>query len=169
MRIAFTHVNNAKESKQPYVPFRFARLRNPLFIGSSRLSRPTIRILASRNGCFPTFCHACPGGTKRCIPSLCPRSCCQAAIPTARRSVLRRESLKVRTNLPALLLTHLFFSRWVPTLALWGAGAGGAVTLFLSSVPLFQNDVLKSIPVVSSYFQGKLCMVSCDDTDSLIF
>lgn len=32
---------------------------------------------------------------------------------------------------------------------IWGAGAGLAVTLFMSSVPVFQKDVLKKIPAVS--------------------
>lgn len=40
-------------------------------------------------------------------------------------------------------------SRWRPTLAIWGVGAGVAVALFMSDVPLFQKDVLKKIPVVS--------------------
>lgn len=44
--------------------------------------------------------------------------------------------------------------RWLPSFALWGAAAGGAVTLFLSPVPIFQADVLKKIPVVSTYFEG---------------
>jgi ubiquinol-cytochrome c reductase subunit 10 len=39
-------------------------------------------------------------------------------------------------------------------LALWGGAAAGAVTLFLSPVPIFQVDVLKKIPFVATYFEG---------------
>ncbi|CEH15058.1 Cytochrome b-c1 complex subunit 10, fungi [Ceraceosorus bombacis] len=45
--------------------------------------------------------------------------------------------------------------KWVPSLALWGAGAGAAVTLFLSGVPLFQTDVLKKLPVLKEYYEDK--------------
>lgn len=38
---------------------------------------------------------------------------------------------------------------------MWGVGAGGAVTLFLSGVPLFQADVLKKLPLISTYFEGR--------------
>ena len=38
--------------------------------------------------------------------------------------------------------------RWIPSLAFWGVGAGGAATLFLSGVPLFQEDVLKKFPIL---------------------
>ncbi|PWN93223.1 hypothetical protein FA10DRAFT_298633 [Acaromyces ingoldii] len=43
--------------------------------------------------------------------------------------------------------------KWLPTFAVWGVGLGGAVTLFMSQVPLFQNDVLKKIPIVAGYFE----------------
>lgn len=45
--------------------------------------------------------------------------------------------------------------RWRAPLAFWGIGAGAAVSLFLSDVPIFQRDVLKKIPVVSA----STCMV----------
>ncbi|GMK59185.1 hypothetical protein CspeluHIS016_0702000 [Cutaneotrichosporon spelunceum] len=38
------------------------------------------------------------------------------------------------------------------SLVIWGAGAGIAVALFMSSVPIFQRDVLDKIPVVRDYF-----------------
>ncbi len=38
--------------------------------------------------------------------------------------------------------------KWVPSLALWGGAGAGAVTLFLSSVPLFKKDVLIKLPGV---------------------
>jgi hypothetical protein len=40
--------------------------------------------------------------------------------------------------------------RWRGPLLLWGGGIGIAVSLFLSDVPLFQKDVLRKIPAVSS-------------------
>lgn len=45
--------------------------------------------------------------------------------------------------------------KWTKTLAFWGAGLGGAVTLFLSSVPIFQHDVLDKIPFVRQYYVGE--------------
>ncbi|KAK4689138.1 hypothetical protein P7C73_g951, partial [Tremellales sp. Uapishka_1] len=41
-----------------------------------------------------------------------------------------------------------------PTLAVWGIGAGVAVSLFMSSVPIFQTDVLKKIPAVGRGARG---------------
>lgn len=46
-------------------------------------------------------------------------------------------------------------SRWIPTLAMWGAAAGGAVALFMSGVPIFQTDVLKKIPFLDQYYKGE--------------
>lgn len=53
--------------------------------------------------------------------------------------------------------TYLFPNRWVPTLALWGGVGAGAVSLFMSGVPIFQNDVLKKLPIpgVSRSREGK--------------
>ncbi|KAK1927776.1 cytochrome b-c1 complex subunit 10 [Papiliotrema laurentii] len=42
-----------------------------------------------------------------------------------------------------------------PALAVWGIGAGAAVALFASDIPLFQKDVLQKIPVINSYFTDK--------------
>lgn len=52
------------------------------------------------------------------------------------------------------LLSFFSLLRWIPSLALWGGAAAGAVTLFFSAVPIFQSDVLKHIPVVATYFEG---------------
>jgi len=41
-----------------------------------------------------------------------------------------------------------FFRPFRSSVIFWGAGAGFAVSLFLSSVPLFKKDVLQKIPVV---------------------
>ncbi len=45
----------------------------------------------------------------------------------------------------SLVLQH----RWVPALAFWGAAGAGAVTLFLSGVPRFKEDILFKLPFVS--------------------
>jgi hypothetical protein len=46
-------------------------------------------------------------------------------------------------------------NRFRPTLAIWGITAGLGVSLYLSEVPLFQKDVLRKIPFVSSMiFRG---------------
>ncbi|WVQ84594.1 hypothetical protein IAT38_006748 [Cryptococcus sp. DSM 104549] len=49
-------------------------------------------------------------------------------------------------------LTAERLSHWAVPAATWGVGAGVAVTLFASSIPLFQADVLHKIPVVRTYF-----------------
>ncbi|CAO1629656.1 unnamed protein product [Jaminaea pallidilutea] len=43
--------------------------------------------------------------------------------------------------------------KWLMTLGIWGGALGGAGMLFLSSVPIFQHDVLMKIPFVASYFE----------------
>ncbi|KAG8903675.1 hypothetical protein FRB99_002866 [Tulasnella sp. 403] len=43
--------------------------------------------------------------------------------------------------------------RWVPSMGLWGAGAGVAVAMLMSATPLFRNDVLVKIPVVGTYWE----------------
>ena len=42
-------------------------------------------------------------------------------------------------------------------MALWGGVGAGAVSLFMSGVPIFQNDVLKKLPIpgVSRSREGK--------------
>nr|XP_018261012.1 ubiquinol-cytochrome c reductase subunit 10 [Kwoniella dejecticola CBS 10117]OBR83170.1 ubiquinol-cytochrome c reductase subunit 10 [Kwoniella dejecticola CBS 10117] len=44
---------------------------------------------------------------------------------------------------------------WTTPLMIWGVAAGGAVSLFLSDVPLFRKDVLIKVPVVGNYFIDK--------------
>ncbi|KAK0535736.1 hypothetical protein OC834_001424 [Tilletia horrida] len=46
-------------------------------------------------------------------------------------------------------------TKWVPTFALWGGGAALGVTLFLSSVPRYKQDVLLKLPIISNYFVDK--------------
>ncbi|KAH9816893.1 ubiquinol-cytochrome-c reductase complex subunit-domain-containing protein [Melampsora americana] len=53
-------------------------------------------------------------------------------------------------------ITSQTVSKWIPTLGLWGAGVGCAVTLFASAIPRFQNDVLKNIPGVAGYYESKI-------------
>ncbi|KAG8987751.1 hypothetical protein FRB94_002370 [Tulasnella sp. JGI-2019a] len=43
--------------------------------------------------------------------------------------------------------------RWVPSLGMWGVGAGTAVALLMSATPLFKNDVLVKIPVIGTYYE----------------
>ncbi|CED84488.1 Cytochrome b-c1 complex subunit 10, fungi [Phaffia rhodozyma] len=42
--------------------------------------------------------------------------------------------------------------RFVPSLGVWGVGAGGLITLLLSSTPIFQQDVLVKVPVLTEYY-----------------
>jgi hypothetical protein len=39
--------------------------------------------------------------------------------------------------------------QWRTPALIWGIAAGGAVSLFMSDVPLFKKDVLMKVPVVS--------------------
>lgn len=58
-----------------------------------------------------------------------------------------------------VFLTHhpcRLLCRWIPSLALWGGAAAGGVALFMSQVPIFQNDVLKKIPGLDTYYKGEL-------------
>ncbi|KAG7529502.1 hypothetical protein FFLO_05609 [Filobasidium floriforme] len=43
--------------------------------------------------------------------------------------------------------------KFQPTLMFWGAGAAGAVGLFLSSIPIFKHDILHKVPIINLYFQ----------------
>jgi len=63
----------------------------------------------------------------------------------------RRLILKPSPALGAYTLTG--FKRWVPSLGLWGAGAGVAVAMLMSATPLFKNDVLVKIPVLGNYYE----------------
>ncbi|CAO3589052.1 unnamed protein product [Absidia cylindrospora] len=50
------------------------------------------------------------------------------------------------------LLTPEKLIRVIPTLAVWGAGAGSAVALLGSDVPLVRKDILSNVPFVGSYW-----------------
>ncbi|KAL4268640.1 QCR10 subunit of the ubiqunol-cytochrome c oxidoreductase complex [Pleurotus pulmonarius] len=54
---------------------------------------------------------------------------------------------------PAAALTAA--KRWVPSLGVWGFGAGSAALLFLSVTPLVKREVLVKVPVLGSYFEDK--------------
>lgn len=54
---------------------------------------------------------------------------------------------------PSHLASHIH--SWVPTLAIWGGAAGGAVFLFASSIPLFKTDVIAKIPLLRNYYEGE--------------
>ncbi|KNZ64265.1 hypothetical protein VP01_104g13 [Puccinia sorghi] len=51
-------------------------------------------------------------------------------------------------------VTPSVFSRWAPILGIWGAGGAAFVTLAASSIPRFQEDVLKKIPGIASYYES---------------
>jgi len=44
---------------------------------------------------------------------------------------------------------------WVPSLGLWGVGAGAAALLLLSVTPLVKREVLVKVPGLSLYFEDK--------------
>ncbi|KAI8097712.1 ubiquinol-cytochrome-c reductase complex subunit-domain-containing protein [Halteromyces radiatus] len=50
------------------------------------------------------------------------------------------------------LITPEKLIRVAPSLALWGAGAGTALALLGSDIPLVKKDVLSKIPVVGNYW-----------------
>ena len=47
-----------------------------------------------------------------------------------------------------LILLHRRLSGFRAPLIVWGVGIGVAVSLFMSSVPLFKKDILQKVPVV---------------------
>ncbi|GEM11846.1 cytochrome b-c1 complex, subunit 10 [Rhodotorula toruloides] len=51
--------------------------------------------------------------------------------------------------------TPAFVGRLVPNLALWSFAGAGVLFLAGSSIPLFQTDVLKKLPVVANYYEDK--------------
>ncbi|KAA1113530.1 hypothetical protein PGT21_033136 [Puccinia graminis f. sp. tritici] len=51
-------------------------------------------------------------------------------------------------------VTSSVLSRWAPILGIWGAGGAAFVTLAASAIPRFQEDVLKKIPGVASYYES---------------
>ncbi|KAF9520149.1 hypothetical protein BS47DRAFT_1357651 [Hydnum rufescens UP504] len=74
-----------------------------------------------------------------------------AAIATRReKSYTMRYTLRAQPHV--LHITPQIFRRWVPSLGLWGVGAGAAVAYLMSDVPLFRTDVLNKLPIVKSYF-----------------
>ncbi|KAH9448320.1 hypothetical protein MJO28_011865 [Puccinia striiformis f. sp. tritici] len=59
------------------------------------------------------------------------------------------------THQPHLMgVTSSVVTRWVPILGIWGAGGAAFVTLAASAIPRFQEDVLKKIPGVASYYES---------------
>jgi len=45
--------------------------------------------------------------------------------------------------------------RWVPSLGIWGVGAGTAVLFILSVTPLAKKGFLIKVPFVGSYYEDK--------------
>ncbi|KZT43972.1 hypothetical protein SISSUDRAFT_1124153 [Sistotremastrum suecicum HHB10207 ss-3] len=45
--------------------------------------------------------------------------------------------------------------KWVPSLGIWGAGAGTAVLFLLSVTPLVKREFLVKVPVLGSYYADK--------------
>ncbi|PWN96475.1 hypothetical protein FA09DRAFT_362034 [Tilletiopsis washingtonensis] len=82
-------------------------------------------------------------------------------IPTLAVRAALRASAPARAPVKPVFQPHVArFSvencvKWIPSLAFWGVGAGGAATLFLSGVPLFQEDVLKKFPILSDFYADK--------------
>ncbi|BEI89628.1 uncharacterized protein CcaverHIS019_0209900 [Cutaneotrichosporon cavernicola] len=61
-------------------------------------------------------------------------------------------AFKIKPQIHFAGLTPELLRPFASSAIFWGAGAGIAVSLFMSSVPLFQKDVLDKIPVVREYF-----------------
>ncbi|WAQ88540.1 hypothetical protein PtA15_9A667 [Puccinia triticina] len=53
-------------------------------------------------------------------------------------------------------VTSSVLTRWAPILGIWGAGGAAFVTLAASSIPRFQEDVLKKIPGIASYYESTI-------------
>ncbi|KAF8894461.1 cytochrome b-c1 complex subunit 10 [Infundibulicybe gibba] len=45
--------------------------------------------------------------------------------------------------------------RWVPTLGIWGVGAGTAALFLLSVTPLVKRELLVKVPVLGSYYEDR--------------
>ncbi|MBW0475603.1 hypothetical protein O181_015318 [Austropuccinia psidii MF-1] len=71
-------------------------------------------------------------------------------------SNLLRFGPKIKPQPNVMGITPATVSRWVPILGIWGLGTGAFVTLAASSIPRFQEDVLKKIPLVSSYYKSTI-------------
>ncbi|KAI9308382.1 cytochrome b-c1 complex subunit 10 [Cunninghamella echinulata] len=50
------------------------------------------------------------------------------------------------------ILTPEKLIRVVPSLAIWGAGAGSALALLGSDIPLVKKDILSKVPIAGSYW-----------------
>ncbi|CAH7680114.1 cytochrome b-c1 complex subunit 10, partial [Phakopsora pachyrhizi] len=67
-----------------------------------------------------------------------------------------RYSPSIKPQPHLMRITPTVVRRWIPNLGLWGVGAGAFVTLAASSIPRFQDDVLKKIPGIASYYQSDI-------------
>lgn len=56
-------------------------------------------------------------------------------------------SPSVKSAPSILRITPSVVTRWVPNLAIWGIGAVFGLTVFASSIPRYQRDVLAYLPV----------------------
>jgi len=45
--------------------------------------------------------------------------------------------------------------KWVPSLGIWGVGAGTAALLLLSVTPLVKREFLTKVPVLGNYYEDK--------------
>jgi len=45
--------------------------------------------------------------------------------------------------------------RWVPSLGIWGVGAGTLALYFLSVTPLVKREFLTKVPVLGSFYEDK--------------
>jgi hypothetical protein len=48
-----------------------------------------------------------------------------------------------------MLTDYRSLTKWRTPAMIWGVAIGGALTLFMSDIPVFKRDVLRKIPVVS--------------------
>jgi len=58
-------------------------------------------------------------------------------------------------HLPAYKATGVVGRTWVPSLAVWGVGAGIMALYALSVTPLVKREVLVKVPVLGSYYEDK--------------
>ncbi|BGP20898.1 hypothetical protein JCM10213v2_009063 [Rhodosporidiobolus nylandii] len=61
----------------------------------------------------------------------------------------------LRPGSQVLGFTPAFGAKLIPNLALWGFAGVGALVVVGSSLPRFRNDILLSIPGLSSYYTDK--------------
>lgn len=65
---------------------------------------------------------------------------------------MRLPVAKIATNPHFSFITPEKFVKVAPSLATWGVGAGAALCLLGSDVPLMKKDILSKFPVVGSYW-----------------